>query len=76
MEQKSPTQELLEAQRHEDIRAIVIGALRKYQARRNAIVMVAADLGVSDTTLYRWCSDLGIDIDDYRRPAVAAEKSE
>ena len=64
MEQKSPTQGLLEAQRHEDIRDIVIGALRKYQVRRNTIGMVAADLGVSDTTLYRWCEDLGIDIDE------------
>ena len=72
MEQKSPTQELLEAQRHEDIRDIVIGALRKYQARRNTIVMVAADLGVSDTTLYRWCEDLGIDIYDYRKQEVKA----
>ena len=70
---KSPTQELLEVQRHEDIKDIVIGALRKYQARRNTIAMVAADLGVSHTTLYRWCEDLGIDIDEYRRAAVGSE---
>ena len=71
---KSPTQEKLEAQRHEDIRDIVLGALRKFRGRRNMLMLVSVELEVSDATVYRWCSDLGIDIDEYRRPAVGAEK--
>ena len=68
--QKSPTQEKLEAQRNQDIIDVVVGAFRKFEGRRNMLVLVAADLEVTGTTLYRWCSDLGIDIDEYRRPAV------
>ncbi len=73
--QKSPTQEKLEAQRNQDIRDVVVGAFRKFEGRRNMLVLVAADLEVTGTTLYRWCSDLSIDIDDYRRPAVREEES-
>ena len=64
---KSPTQEKLEAQRHEDIWSIVAGALSKYQGRKNMVILVCADLEISDATLYRWCEDLGIAIDEYRR---------
>ena len=68
--QKSPTQEKLEAQRNQDIRDVVVGAFRKFEGRRNMLVLVAADLEVTGTTLYRWCETLGIDINEYRRPAV------
>ena len=67
---KSPTQEKLEAQRKKDIRDIITGVLEKFRGRRNMLVLVAADLEVTGTTLYRWCETLGIDIDEYRRPAV------
>ena len=67
---KSPTQEKLEAQRHEDIRDIVLGALLKFRGRRNMLMLVSVELEVSDATVYRWCETLGIDIDEYRRPAV------
>ena len=67
---KSPTQEKLEAQRNQDIKDIVIGVFRKYRNHRNMLIQVAGDLDVSHTTVYRWCEELGIDIDDYRRPAV------
>ena len=30
---------------------------------------------ITGTTLYRWCSDLGIDINEYRRPAVREEEA-
>ena len=72
---KSPTQEKLEAQRNQDIRDIVLGALRKFRGRRNMLMLVSVELEVSDATVYRWCEDLGIDINDYRRPAVGAEKA-
>ena len=67
---KSPTQEKLEAQHHLDIRDIVANSLGKFQGRKNLLMLVAVDLEVSDATVYRWCDDLGIDIDEYRRPAV------
>ena len=73
--QKSPTQEKLEAQRHQDIRDIVTNVLEKYRCRRNMLMLVAVNLEISDATLYRWCSDLGIDIDEYRRPAEVAEEA-
>ncbi len=64
---KSPTQEKLEAQRHEDIRDIVLGVLRKFRGRRNMLMLVSVELEITDTTLYRWCEEFGIDIDEYRR---------
>ncbi len=71
---KSPTQEKLEAQRHEDIRDIVLSALRKFRGRRNMVMLVSVDLEITDTTLYRWCEDFDIDIDEYRRAAVREEE--
>ena len=68
---KSPTQEKLEAQRHQDIREIVAGSLDKYRGRKNFLMLVALDLEVSDATIYRWCEDLDINIDEYRRGTVA-----
>ena len=64
---KSPTQEKLEAQRNQDIRDVVINALRRHQGRRNMVMLVGVDLEITHVTLYRWCRDLGIDIDEYRR---------
>ena len=72
---KSPTQEKLEAQRQGDIYDIVVDSLIRYQGRRNMVILVCADLDISDATLYRWCEDLDIDIDEYRRVAVDAEKA-
>ena len=69
---KSPTQEKLEAQRNQDIREIVAGALERFRGRKNLLPLVAVDLGVSGMTVYRWCEDLGINIDEYRRPADPA----
>ncbi len=67
---KSPTQEKLEAQRNQDIRDIVIGAFLKYRGRKNMLMLVALDLDVTDATIYRWCDQLAIDIDECRRPAA------
>ena len=72
---KSPTQEKLEAQRNQDIRDIVLSALRKFRGRRNMLMLVSVELEVSDATVYRWCDDLGIDINEYRRVAPDAEKA-
>ena len=69
---KSPTQEKLEAQRHEGIRDIIAGSLNRHRGRKNLVMLVSVDLDISDGTLYRWCADLSIDIEQYRnrqRPA-------
>ncbi len=35
------------------------------------MMLVAVDLEVADATVYRWCEELGIDIDEYRRATPA-----
>ena len=72
---KSPTQEKLEAQRKRDIRDVVVDSLLRHHGRKNMVILVCADLEISDATLYRWCEDLGIAIDQYRRPAVREEEA-
>ena len=67
---RTTVQEMLEAQHQKGIWDIVSGALKVHRGRRNMVGLVAVYLGVSDATVYNWCSDLGIDIDEYRRPAV------
>ena len=68
--QKSPTQLLLEAQHHQDIKAILVECLETHRAGKNLVMRVGLELGVSDATVYRWCEDLGINIDEYRRPFI------
>ncbi len=69
---KTPAQQMLEAHRGRDIQDIVPGTLEKYRARANLVVLVAVDLGVSTVTVYNWCRELDINIDDYRRQEVEA----
>ena len=69
---KSYTQQMLEAQRNGDIREIVVAAFRQAQGHRNMVMMVAVDLGITAATLYRWCDNLGIDINEYRKQEVSA----
>ena len=69
---KSPTQEKLEAQRKRDIRDVVVDSLLRHHGRKNIVVLVCADLDISDATLYRWCEDLDIDINEYRKQEVGA----
>ena len=63
---KTPTMELLELQRHREIKDILISSLEQYRGRRNSNVMVAADLGVSVQTLANWCKEYEIDIHSFR----------
>ena len=69
---KSYTQQRLEVQREADIREIVMAAFRRAQAHRNMVTLVAVDLGITAATLYNWCRELGISIDDYRKQEVSA----
>ena len=66
---KTDRQTLLELQREKPIDQVVRDALEATRGQRFQVAQAALDLGITDATLYNWCSDLGINIDDYRRPA-------
>ena len=63
---KTPTQEKLEAQRGK----IVRDALEERRGQKHMVTIAAMDLGVTDATLYQWCREVGVDIDEYRRASV------
>ena len=63
---KTPTMELLELQRHREIKDILNSSMELYRGRRNSDVLIAAALGVSIGTLKNWCRDLEIDVASYR----------
>ena len=67
----TPTQEKLEAQKGKDVRTIVLEALEARRGQKHLIARVAFDLGLTDATVYQWCREFGVNIDDYRRPAEA-----
>ena len=64
---KTAVQQFLEDQRGRDIRDIMIGAFEEHRGLPNMLMRVAVDLGISDVTLYSWCRQMGIDIEEYRR---------
>ena len=65
---KTPTQEKLEAQCGKDIVEILREALEVRRAQKHMVALAALDLGLTDSTVYQWCREFGIDIDAYRRP--------
>ena len=66
MADHTPTQRILELQRHLPIKDILLTTLEQYRGRRNSNVMAAADLGISTQTLSNWCRENEIDIHSYR----------
>ena len=70
----SDRQALLEAQLQKSIREIVLESLSRYGAEKYVIQKASLGLGISDATLYNWCCDLGIDIDDYKQPVAVEEQ--
>ena len=64
---KTDKQMLLEFQHGKPVEEILRDSLVAHRGRRNMAILVAADLGVSDATIYNWCEDLDINIDEYRR---------
>ena len=72
---KTDKQMLLEVQRGKAVEEILRESLAAHRGQRNMTMLVAVELGVSDATVYNWCEDLGINIDDYRR-ATEAEVSD
>ena len=71
---KTDRQTVLELRRGKPIVEILRESLEKNRGKRFLVALVALDLGVTDATVYNWCETLGIDIDQYRRPAPSAEK--
>ena len=68
---KTPMQEKLEAQRGRDIAQILQEALEARRAQKHMVTIAAMDLGVTDATVYQWCREFGIDVDEYRRPVAS-----
>jgi ribosome-binding factor A len=69
---KTTMQQKLEAQRGQDIRQILEEALEHQRAKKHMVVMVAAELDLTDATVYQWCKQFGINIDEYRLPRATA----
>ncbi len=70
---KTDRQALLELRQAKPIEDILREALEKYRGRKQQVVLASFALGVTDATVYNWCEELGIDIDEYRRETVLAE---
>ena len=67
---KTTAQQLLEAQRHKDIRDIMLDSLEKYRATRTMVLDCCEDLGVSWGTFYKWAKTLDIEVSDYHFAAT------
>lgn len=63
---KTDKQLLLEAQRGKDLKEILIESLQAHRGKKNMILAVALDVGVSHATIYDWCRDLGIDLNEFK----------
>ena len=69
---KTDRQTLLEMQHQKPIADILRETLEQYRGQKQQVTLTSLDLGVTDATIYNWCHDLGIDIEQYRdrqRPA-------
>ena len=62
---KTTAMKLLEAERHKDIRDVMLDSLEKYRAGRNLVKDCCADLSISYGTFYIWASMFGINVGSY-----------
>ena len=69
----TPTQEKLEVQKKKEIRQIIQDALEKHRGRKNMVHAAAIDLGITGGTIYQWCRELDIDLEEYHKPAPREE---
>ena len=67
---KTTQQQLLEAQRHKDIKDIMLDSLEKYRATRTMVLDCCDDLGVSWGTFYKWAKTLDIEVGDFHFTAT------
>ena len=70
---KTLLQEKLEHQHGKAIEEILRETLDSHRGQKGMPILTAAELGISDGTLYWWCRELAININDYRRPAEDEE---
>ena len=70
------TQEKLQAQMGRDIQSVLMEALETRRGQTHLVARAALDLGLTDATLYQWCREFGINIDEYRRSVDAAGRGE
>ena len=65
-------QEKLELQHGKAIEDLLKATLEAHRGQKGLPYLVAADIGISDGTLYWWCREFAIDIDEYRRPSATS----
>jgi transcriptional regulator with PAS, ATPase and Fis domain len=70
---KTLKQEKLEVQRKKEIRQIIREALENHRADKNMAQAAAIDLGITSGTIYQWCRELDIDLEEYHKPAPSEE---
>ena len=70
---KTLKQEKLEVQRKKEIRQIIREALENHRADKNMAQAAAIDLGITSGTMYQWCRELGIGLEEYHKPAPSEE---
>ena len=59
---KTDRQTILEMQHQKPIREIIEATLDKNRGRRHHLALTSLELDISTTTLYKWASELGIDL--------------
>ncbi len=71
---KTTAQQLLEARNPgKDIREIIQDAMGSRKGQKYIVSRSAMDMDISPYTLYNWCKELDISIEDYRRPTIGSD---
>ena len=65
---KTLKQEKLEVQRKKEIGQIIRETLENHRADKNMAQSAAIDLGITSGTMYQWCRELGISLEEYHKP--------
>ena len=71
---KTLKQEKLEVQRKKEIRQIIRETLESHRADKYMAQAAAIDLGITSGTMYQWCRELGIGLEEYHKPAPSEER--
>ena len=65
---RTDKQALLEKTHGKPLDQVLRDTLEKHRGKKQQITLTGLDLEVTGVTIYNWCRELGINIDDYRRP--------
>ena len=71
--EKTDKQLMLEAQRGKDLPDIIREVLENHRGAKHLVQRAAIDLNISGATLWIWCNDHDISIDDYKQHRVSPE---